>query len=112
MRWESHSVGRSIWWAVEQIAALARLLADVLHCPVQVVAAPGDAAARGAALIAGRSLGWYTDFAPGEQFFPLAQTYQPNGDAGRRYDAFYAIFRTLYGQLRGAFADLAQLAAE
>lgn len=84
-----------------------QILADVLACPVQVVAAPGDAAARGAAIIAGVGLGWYSSFAPRADFFPVAHSFTPQAEASQRYADLYPIFQQLYPQLRPAFTRLA-----
>ena len=86
-----------------------QILADVLGCEVQVVAAPGDAAARGAAILAGVSLGWWPHYAPGPEFYPVAQVFKPDERHRPLYDALYAIFQGIYPRLRGAFADLAAL---
>lgn len=87
-----------------------QILADVLGCPVHVVAKPADAAARGAAIITGRALGWYNRFAPHDGFFPISQTMQPNPTAQASYQSLYPIFTNLYPHLRAAFAALAQVA--
>ncbi|MFN8489656.1 MAG: FGGY-family carbohydrate kinase [Caldilineaceae bacterium] len=86
-----------------------QILADVLGCEVQVVAAPGDAAARGAAILAGIELGWWSSFAPDRSFFPVSQVFIPDERQRSLYDGLYAVFQTLYPQLRGAFAELAAL---
>ena len=83
-----------------------QILADVMGCPVRVVAAPGDAAARGAALLVGKQLGWTTTDSSAE-FFPVAAEYLPEAGSHRRYSQLQAIFGDLYGQLKGTFAQLA-----
>lgn len=89
-----------------------QILADVLSCPVHVVDKPADAAARGAAIIAGRALGWYHSFAPHDDFFPVVQTLHPTPTAQKRYQGLYPIFTDLYPQLRATFSALAQVAAQ
>lgn len=89
-----------------------QILADVLGCPVHVVDKPADAAARGAAIIAGRALGWYHSFAPHDDFFPVVQTLLPTPTAQTSYQGLYPIFTGLYPQLRAAFSALAQAAAQ
>jgi len=91
-----------------QSAVWAQILADVLAAPVQVAAAPGDAPARGAAIVAGRALGWYPSLTPVEHDFPVAATYVPNPLHLQRYDRLYAVFAGLYPALRSALAGLAQ----
>jgi xylulokinase len=92
-----------------QSAVWVQILADVLASPVQVTAAPGDAPARGAAIIAGRALGWYDNLVPGEDFFPAQATYTPVEANVRVYDRLYPIFTGLYPALRASFAALAQV---
>ena len=86
-----------------------QIMADVLGCPVQVVDAPGDAATRGAAILAGISLGWYTRYAPSADFFPVVRTYSPYAAHVQLYHELYPVFRSLYPQLRGTFTDLARI---
>ncbi len=86
-----------------------QILADVLGCAVQVVAAPGDAAARGAAIIAGVGLGWYADYCPVGDFFGVNQIYTPEASYTELYNALYGVFRQLYPQLRSAFRELADI---
>ncbi|GIK75074.1 MAG: xylulokinase [Chloroflexota bacterium] len=95
-----------------QSAVWAQILADVLASPVQVAAAPGDAPARGAAIIAGQALGWYASLMPGEGFFPVQATYTPLTANVRVYDRLYPVFAGLYPALREAFAALAQARVE
>ena len=89
-----------------QSALWMQILADVMGCPVRVVAAPGDAAARGAALLVSKQLGWTTTDSS-TKFFPVAAEYWPETNNHRRYRQLQAIFADLYGQLKGTFARLA-----
>lgn len=86
-----------------------QILADVLGQPVRVAAAPGDAPARGAALIAGHALGWYASLTPGAEFFPTQAVYEPIEANTRVYESLYSIFTGLYPALRESFAALAQI---
>jgi xylulokinase len=88
-----------------------QILADVLGRSVHVVAAPGDAAARGAAIIAGVGLGWYADYCPAGDFFAVNHIYTPETKSTKLYDELYPVFRKLYPQLRGVFQDLADMTA-
>ena len=89
-----------------QSALWMQILADVMGCPVRVVTAPGDAAARGAALLVSKQLGWTTTDSSAE-FFPVAAAYWPETNHHRRYRQLQTIFVDLYGQLKGTFARLA-----
>ena len=93
-------------------AVWAQILADVLDRPVQVVADPGNAPARGAAVIAGKALGWYDSYLPAGGFFPVAATYRPHRDRRAVYDDLYALFSTLYPRLKDAFSGLAAVGRE
>ncbi len=86
-----------------------QILADVLGAPVHVAADPGNAAARGAALIAGQTLGWFDSYAPLPDFFPIAQTYTPNPAHRDLYDRLFALFASLHLQLASTFAGLAAI---
>jgi len=93
-----------------QSALWMQMLADVMGCPVCVVAAPEDAGARGAALIVGRALGWVTAYNGHPEFFPVATEYLPDEENSRRYAQLQAVFAELYGQLKPTFARLAAIA--
>jgi xylulokinase len=86
-----------------------QILADVLDAPVHVSADPGNAAARGAALIAGQTLGWFAGYAPTPDFFPTAQIYMPNPAHRDLYDRLFALFASLHLRLESTFAGLAAL---
>ncbi len=87
-----------------------QILADVLDRPVHPVADASNAPARGAAVIAGRSLGWYDSLFPGDGFFPVSQRHRPNPEHRTLYDALYTVFQGLYPQLKESFQALAGLA--
>ncbi len=89
----------------------AQILADALGRPVRVVADASNAPARGAALIAGRSLGWYSSLLPSDDFFPVSRVHQPDPSLRALYDELYAVFQGLYPQLKESFQALAGLAS-
>ncbi len=84
-----------------------QIFADVFNCRVQVLANPEEVGARGAAIIAGKALGWHSDYAPAG-YFPVQATYEPDPAAVARYDRLFEVFRDLYPFLQPAFARLAQ----
>jgi len=69
-----------------------RIVADILNRPV-AVSGVADAAALGAALLAGRGSGIFKDwrFPPGDR--PSERRIDPEPDAVRRYDRLYAVYR-------------------
>ena len=87
----------------------AQILADVLAAPVHVVADPGNAAARGAALIAGQTLGWFDGYTPSPDFFPVAQVYTPDPTRCDVYDRIFRLFASLHLQLEQTFTGLAAI---
>jgi len=86
-----------------------QILADALNRPVQVIADPGNAAARGAAVIAGKGLGWYDGYLPADDFFPCTAFFAPHAANRVRYDELYGAFQALYPRLRDTFAILARV---
>jgi xylulokinase len=83
------------------------IYADVLDRPVEQVADPVFANLRGAALIAGISLG---AVAPDEvrDLVPVAETHRPDPEATAVYDRLAAEFPKFYGAQRRTFARLAR----
>jgi xylulokinase len=85
-----------------------QIFADVFACRVQVLADPGNAGARGAAIIAGKALGWYDSYAP-EGLFPIEASYEPEARHVGRYEALYPVYRSLYPALKDSFQKLSYL---
>lgn len=92
-------------------AVWSQILADVLGCAVNVVADPGDAGTRGAALIAAKALGWIENLSPSPDFFPVSQRFVPTPENRIVYDALYTVFRALYPQLKESFTNIANAVA-
>lgn len=86
-----------------------QILADVLAAPVHVADDPGNAAARGAALIAGQTLGWFEGYIPTPDFFPVAHIYTPIPAHCELYDRLFALFAPLHLQLEHTFTGLASI---
>ncbi|RVW06154.1 xylulokinase [Rhodococcus spongiicola] len=82
-----------------------QILADVMGHDIQVVAEPENAAVRGAAIIAGRELGWYETYAPPDHF-PVARSYRPRESSAAIYSTRYRVYTDLSLQLRSAFAKI------
>jgi xylulokinase len=86
----------------------AQIFANVFNRPVHVLADPGDVGSRGAALVAGKGLGWFKNFNPGEAFFPVQAAYEPDPQHAAVYEKLYVVFRGLYPALKDSFAELAE----
>ncbi|MEV0945309.1 FGGY-family carbohydrate kinase [Rhodococcus sp. NPDC049939] len=82
-----------------------QILADVLARELQVVSQPENAAAHGAAIIAGRELGWYETYAP-PGLFHVTRSYEPRESACATYEAQYGVFAAVYPQLKSTFTNL------
>ena len=86
-----------------------QIKADVLNRPV-VVPTITHAACLGAAMLAAISSGWYAGAMPAAAAMVHAgQTFEPHVERAARYEPLYALYASLYPQLRTAFAQLAAL---
>lgn len=70
-----------------------RILANVLQCTVRRLASPEDVGVRGAAILAGKGVGWYTSYDPGTSFFPVDAVFEPAPELVAVYDRVYEAFR-------------------
>lgn len=85
-----------------------RILASVLGCPMLVPENPADAGARGAAILAGRALGWYGDYAlPGG--LAAAARREPEPAWSRAYGALYPAYAAMHDPLRAVFSEMASM---
>ncbi len=85
-----------------------QILADVLGRDILRSEEAEDVALKGAALLAGRGLGWYASYT-----FPSSareQVFHPDPKAAQVYDRLYTAFKELYPALRGTYARLAEFA--
>jgi xylulokinase len=88
-----------------------RMQADIYGAPVSTLVAE-EGPAYGAALLAGVGSGVFADVpAAVAQCIVVGGVTHPDPAAQARYDAVYAIYRDLYGQLRTSMAALSELAA-
>ena len=67
---------------------------------------PADAGARGAAILAGRALGWYGDYAlPGG--LVAAARHEPDPGWARTYGKLYPAYAAMHDPLKAAFSAMA-----
>lgn len=86
-----------------------QMLADVLDCEVSTVASR-EGPALGVALLAGVGAGLYESVpAACAAVIRTSAPQQPDAAAGKRYDAVYEVYRSLYPALRDSYAALAKL---
>jgi xylulokinase len=86
----------------------ATIFADVFNCRVDLLSPPDDVTARGAAFIAGKGLGWFSEGAADPNYIKIKATYVPNSEAAEIYDGMFSRFAKLYPALHAAFAEAAQ----
>lgn len=86
-----------------------QIKADVLHRPL-VIPRVTHAACLGAAMLAAIGSGWHTSAVPAAAaMVHSAQQVDPDTRHAGRYDALYALYASLYPQLRSAYAQLAAI---
>jgi xylulokinase len=91
-----------------QSATWVAVLADVLDRPLRV-AGTVEAAAHGAAMLAATGDGAFGSVAEAcAAIVEVGPAIEPSGDAAR-YEETYAVYRSLYPELRGTFARLSAL---
>jgi xylulokinase len=91
-----------------QSATWVAVLADVLDRPLRV-AGTVEAAAHGAAMLAATGDGAFGSVAEAcAAIVDVGPAIEPSGDASR-YEETYAVYRSLYPELRGTFARLSAL---
>jgi xylulokinase len=86
----------------------AQIFADVFDCRVDVLTPADDVAARGAAFLAGRTVGWYSEAVPTYDFIKSQGTYVPDQYHAEIYDRRFEAFCKLYPSLRGLYGEISQ----
>lgn len=86
-----------------------RMLADVYGCQVQTLHA-AEGVALGAAMLAGVGAGIYESVeAACDKIITVKQTLSPDAENGKKYDAVYALYDSLYGKLKEPYKALAAM---
>jgi len=92
-----------------RLALWNQIKADVLQRPL-VIPRETHAACLGAAMLAAIGSGWYAEAAPAAAaMVQFARQVEPTARRAARYDALFALYASLYPQLRGAYAQLADI---
>jgi xylulokinase len=84
------------------------IIADTLDRPLEVVAAPQDAAALGAAAIAFRGIGWWSELRCVERLVRIERVVQPDAERTPARDRLFPLFQRLHPALTAASAGLHQ----
>jgi len=94
-----------------RLALWNKIKADVLQRPL-VIPRETHAACLGAAMLAAIGSGWFAGPVPAAAgMVQLAQQVDPDARRAARYDVIFPLYANLYPQLRGAFAQLADINA-
>ncbi|MER3469035.1 MAG: hypothetical protein C4314_03470, partial [Thermoflexus sp.] len=87
-----------------------QIAADVLGIPIQSYPVhPGSAL--GVAFVAGMGIGLFRDWSEVEAFAGPVLINEPNPNAHARYTEAYAVYRTLYENLKPLFPRLGRITA-
>lgn len=92
-------------------ALWAQIFADVMDCPVKVLASPEDVGVKGMAVVAGKQLGWHDSYVPDGSFFEFDAVYWPSANVDG-YRRRYALYRQIYPSLKQLFSSSAQILEE
>ena len=89
-----------------------KLKADITKRRV-VVPNVTEAAALGAAILAGVGAGVYSDAREAvREIYSVKESFTPSVEAGRIYDRYYRVYRMIYGALRDVFEEIHRVESE
>ena len=89
-----------------------RIVASVFDCPVDVPERPEEAGLLGAAILAGRRLGWGSSWDREASYFGKATRSFPEPGWTEVYGRLKPVFDDLYAALRPAYRSLASVREE
>lgn len=83
-----------------------QIIANVFRQTVEVLEDSQDVGVKGAALLAGKWLGWHSTFSPGGDWLKVRQTYQPSHEDSVAFDYLFATYKEAYYSLKSIFEKL------
>jgi len=89
----------------------AQIFADVMACNVSILASPEDVGVSGMAIIAGKVLGWHSNYLPEGMFLQKEVEFIPS-DNSKIYDAHFEIYKQIYPSLKDLFKASTQFLGE
>ena len=86
-----------------------QIFADVFGCDVFTIEDEEDVGSKGSAIIAGRSLGWFSSYLSLGDVLKVKKQFKPDRRRKELYDRIYLSFRNTYPALKDLFSALAEL---
>jgi xylulokinase len=83
-----------------------QIIANVFRQTVEVLEDSQDVGVKGAALLAGKWLGWHSTFSPGGDWLKVQQTYYPSHEDTLAFDSLFATYKEAYHSLKNIFEKL------
>lgn len=85
-----------------------QIIADVFRQTVEVLEDSQDVGVKGAALLAGKWLGWHSTFSPSGDWLKVRQTYYPYHEDSLALDHLFATYKEAYYSLKSIFEKLSR----
>eukprot|EP00897_Mesotaenium_endlicherianum_P000762 jgi/Mesen1/10687/ME000009S10479 len=85
-----------------------RILADVFRRQVDVLSDAQEVGVRGAALLAGRWLGWHTSLTPPGDWVQVQRSYTPDSANAEAYEELYELYGECASSLRQTYRGLSK----
>ncbi|GBG85546.1 hypothetical protein CBR_g40184 [Chara braunii] len=86
-----------------------KIIAGVFDRKVEVLADPQEVTIKGAAILAGKWLGWHDTLVPSGEWFAVEKFHSVSPEEVKLYDNIYSIFSSCYPALRGIMERMAKL---
>ncbi len=88
-------------------ALWSQIFADVFGCDVFTIEDEEDVGSKGSAIIAGKSLGWFSNYLSLEDVLKVKKQFKPDQRRKELYDRIYPAFRDTYPALKDLFSAIA-----
>jgi xylulokinase len=86
----------------------ARIFADVFDSEVFTIEDEEDVGSKGSAIIAGKSLGWFSNYLSLGDVLKVNKKFEPDQRRKELYERIYPVYRSAYPALRDLFSALAE----
>ncbi len=89
-----------------------QIFSDIFGCKVLVLEDALDVGLLGSFMLAGKALGWFTDYSLPPDVQRVRMQYEPDQYRQKKYDTLYSIFTGFYPLLKQSFSSLAEYRKE